>query len=257
MKKPTVYCCKNHSELGRVAASLIAQQISQNPNLVLGLPSGKTPITVYQELRKKYDNEELDCSGVTTFNLDEYFQRGKGDADSYYTFMHERLFKYVPFKASYLPNAKPADPKEMSTSEYLTLIDEECSKYDKLIEDCGGIDVQLVGIGSNGHIGFNEPSDEISGGTYLVDLAEQTIKDNAEKFYNGNKSEVPKSAISMGMEQIMKAKMIILIANGISKAKAIYDALEGPITPQVPASLLREHEDVIFVIDEATASLID
>lgn len=257
MRNLKALICKDHAEIGKVTAGIIAQRILENPNLVLGLPTGQTPIPVYQELCKMYDEGKLNCSGVITFNLDEYHQRGEGDPDSYHTFMQEQLFSHVPFKASYLPNAKPADPEKLSASEYLSLIDKECSNYDKLIESCGGIDLQLVGIGSNGHIGFNEPSDEVSDGTCLVYLTEQTISDNAEKFYGGNKDAVPKSAISMGMKQIMKARTIILIANGESKAQAIYDTIEGPVTPQVPSSLLQEHKDVLVIIDEAAAKFLD
>lgn len=256
--KINIICCKNHAEIGSVTAYLIAEEISHNPNLVLGLPTGQTPIPVYQEIRKMYAEGKIDCSNVTTFNLDEYFRRGKGNPDSYYTFMHEQLFDHVPFKASYLPNAKPENSETIPTSQLIPILENECSEYDKKIDAEGGIDIQLVGLGSNGHIGFNEPSPEkISDGTCIVTLAGQTILDNANKFYDGDESKVPKKAISMGMGKIMQAKSIILIANGEAKAKAIYDSIKGPITPMVPASLLRLHPDVTFIIDQAAAKLLD
>ncbi len=245
MKNLTVISCKDHAEIGSVTAKLIAEQIKKNPNLVLGLPTGKTPIPVYQELCKMYDDGNLDCSQVTTFNLDEYLHRGKGDPDSYYTFMHKNLFDHIPFKESYFPNAK------------LYNIGRSCNNYDVLIEEHGGIDLQILGVGSNGHIAFNEPSNDISDMTHLVALTFQTISDNANKFYNGDINKVPRYAISMGIRQILKAKSIILIANGEEKAKAIYDTLEGAVTPRVPASLLRTHQDVTFIIDEKAASLLD
>lgn len=247
-KKPTVYCCKNHSEIGSVTAALIADAIKKNPNLVLGLPTGQTPVPVYQELCKMYKAGELDCSGVTTFNLDEYFHRGKGDPDSYYTFMHEQLFDHVPFKASYFPD---------SSGELATEIDKNCKQYDALIESVGGIDLQILGIGSNGHIGFNEPSSTWSEGTAFVKLTPQTVSDNAKKFYNGNELLVPKTAISMGTNQIMRAKSIILIASGEDKAKAISDTIDGIVTPRVPASKLQNHDDVTFIIDEDAAKFLD
>ena len=216
--KINIIRCKDHAEVGLVTAKLVAEEIHRKPNLVLGLPTGKTPIPIYDELCKMHNEGKIDCKGVTTFNLDEYEQRGPGDPDSYCEFMHEYLFNHIPFKSSYLPNAKPASP---TASGYFSSICKSCSEYDACIDLHGGIDLQIVGIGSNGHIGFNEPSEEISDGTCFVELTQQTISDNAKKFYNGNEDEVPKRAISMGMGKIMEAKSIILIANGESKANAI------------------------------------
>lgn len=246
---------KNHEEVGLAAANLVAAEIALNPNLVLGLPTGATPIPMYEEMCKKYSAGILDCSGVTTVNLDEYVGRGKGDPDSYDTFMKEQLFNHVPFKKSYLPKAKPDRP--LFGDELTEFLLNECVSYTDIINILGGIDVQVLGIGTNSHIGFNEPSDEITENTVLVPLTCQTVSDNAKKFYDGDESAVPRMAISMGMKQILRAKdTIILIANGESKAKAIYDSLYGPITPQVPASLLRTHHNVIFIIDEAAASML-
>lgn len=256
--KINIIRCRDHAAIGEITANLIAKEIDLNPNLVLGLPTGQTPIPVYQEIRKMYSEGKIDCSNVTTFNLDEYTRRGKGDPDSYYTFMHEQLFDHVPFKKSYLPNAKPENCDSMSDSELFQFLNKNsCPEYDSSIKKEGGIGLQIVGIGSNGHIAFNEPSDEISDETCVVELTDQTISDNAIKFYDGDETAVPKTAISMGMGKIMEAKSIILIANGESKADAICDAIEGPITPQNPASLLRLHPDVTFIIDEAAAKLLD
>lgn len=240
--------CKDAAELGRVTASLIAQEIKKNPNLVLGLPTGQTPVPVYQELCKMYDEGKIDCSGVTTFNLDEYFHRGKGNPDSYYEFMHDNLFNHVPFKASYFPD---------SSGDLATEIAKNCKAYDSLIESVGGIDLQILGIGSNGHIGFNEPSSEWSEGTAFVRLTPQTVSDNARKFYGGDESLVPKTAVSMGVNQILKAKSIILIAFGEDKAQAIYDTIEGIVYPRVPASKLQNHDDVTIIIDEEAAKFLD
>lgn len=240
--------CKDSAELGRVTASFIAQQIKNKPNTVLGLPTGQTPVPVYKELCKMYDEGKLDFSQVITFNLDEYFHKGKGDPDSYYTFMHDNLFDHIPFKASYFPD---------SSGDLATQIAKNCKSYDDLIEASGGIDLQILGIGSNGHIGFNEPAVAFSEGTAFVGLTKQTITDNARKFYNGDESLVPTKAVSMGTKQIMKAKKIILIAFGKDKAQAIYDTVDGLVTPRVPASILQQHDDVTIIIDEAAAKLLD
>lgn len=246
---------KDHKEVGLTAAHLIAGEIALKPNLVLGLPTGATPIPMYEKMREMYSEGMLDCSGVTTVNLDEYVGRGIGDPDSYDTFMKEQLFNHVPFKECYLPKAKPDKP--MFGDELTKFLLNECVSYTDIINSLGGIGVQVLGIGTNGHIGFNEPSDEITEDTVLVKLTDQTVSDNANKFYNGDESAVPKTAISMGMKQILRANdTIILIANGKAKAKAIRDTLYGPITPQVPASLLRTHHNVIFIIDEEAASLL-
>lgn len=255
MKKLNVICCKDHDHLGRVTAELLAEEIRRNPNLVLGLPTGQTPIPVYQHLRRIYDEGNLDCSGVTTVNLDEYLLRGEGDPDSYITFMQENLFNHIPFKASYLPNAKPENYEQMSETELTSALNNNCSDYDAILEELG-VDIQVLGLGTNTHVAFNEPSDKWTEGTYITDLTAQTLSDNADKFYDGDINAVPKKALSMGMKQIMKAKSIILIANGDAKAEAVSRSLYGEVSPQIPASLLRKHENVTFIIDEAAAKLL-
>lgn len=250
-----VHIVKDHKEVGLTAAHLIAGEIALKPNLVLGLPTGATPIPMYERMREMYSEGILDCSGVTTVNLDEYVGRGKGDPDSYDTFMKDQLFKHVPFKKCYLPKAKPDKP--LSGDELNEFLLNTCKSYNNIINMLGNVDVQVLGIGTNGHIGFNEPSDKLTEDTLLVKLTDQTVSDNANKFYNGDESAVPRTAISMGMKQILRANnTIILIANGKAKAKAIHDSLYGPITPQVPASLLRKHHNVIFIVDEEAASML-
>ena len=245
--KNKIIVCEDHAEIGDVVATIFAESVHDNPKCVWGLATGASPIPVYKKLCDFYEGEDLDCSQVTTFNLDEYAGRGPGDPDSYYEFMQEHLFKKIPFKRNYLPEAKFSTDLDELTGSGI--------RYDELIEKSGGIDIMLLGIGTNGHIAFNEPSDRISKGTQCVTLTEQTIKDNALKFYDGNIDAVPKYALSMGMKKIMESKKIILIANGPAKALAIHKALYGPITPQCPATLLQLHPNVTFVVDKEAYSL--
>lgn len=245
--KNQIIVCKDHAEIGEMVSTIFAHSVTTNPNCVWGLATGASPIPVYKEICEMHESGILDCSQVTTFNLDEYAGRGPGDPDSYYEFMHEHLFDKVPFKKNFLPEAKHACT--------LDELNESGIKYDALIDEHGGIDNMLLGIGRNGHIAFNEPSNTISEGTEGVILTEETRSDNAIKFYDGNIDAVPKYALSMGMKKIMESNKIILIANGEGKAEAIYNAIYGPITPQCPASLLQLHPNVTFVVDEAAYSL--
>lgn len=245
--KNRIIVCENHEEIGDVVALIFAETTRTKPNCVWGLATGASPIPVYKKLCAFYEAEDLDCSQVTTFNLDEYAGRGPGDPDSYYEFMHEHLFNKIPFKKNYLPKAKHTYD--------LDELNESGKEYDEIIDEIGGIDIMLLGIGTNGHIAFNEPSDTISKGTKGVKLTAQTISDNALKFYYGNIDAVPDSALSMGMKKIMESNQIVLIANGEGKAEAIYNAIYGPITPECPASLLQLHPNVTFIVDEAAYSL--
>ena len=245
--KNQIIVCENHEEIGDVVALIFAESVNTKPNCVWGLATGASPIPVYKKLCAYYEAEDLDCSQVITFNLDEYAGRGPGDPDSYYEFMHQHLFDKIPFKKNYLPEAK-------HTSN-LDELSESGEEYDEIIDEIGGIDIMLLGIGTNSHIAFNEPSDTVSKGTQGVTLTEQTRSDNALKFYDGNIDAVPKYALSMGMKKIMQSKKIILIANGEGKAEAIYNAIYGPITPQCPASLLQLHPNVTFVVDKEAYSL--
>lgn len=241
--KENVHVFPSEYEVGIAASYIIAAAVMKNPHLVLGLPTGQTPIPLYRELYQMSAINHINFSTVATFNLDEYAGKGTGDPDSYVTFMNEYLFNNVTFRHSFFPNGKLCIGSDIA-----------CKIYDRLIVNQGGIDLQVLGIGSNGHIGFNEPSDDWSDGTAWVKLTDQTIQDNANKFYGGNIDAVPTMAISMGTLQICKAREIVVLATGLSKATAVAEAINGPVTPQVPASRLQLHENVIWLLDEEAAS---
>lgn len=229
---------KDYMDLSRKAGGFIFSQISLNPNSVLGLATGSSPIGVYEQLIKWYELDELDFSNVKAVNLDEYVGLSNKDTQSYSHFMHENLFSKINIKNenTHIPNGKA------------TNIDKECDDYESLICSLGGIDMQLLGIGQNGHIGFNEPNDIFNKHTHLTGLTESTIKAN-ERFFDSY-GDVPKSAISMGIKTIMAAKKIVLIASGESKSEIVYESFFGNITPKVPASVLQLHPDVTIIVDE-------
>lgn len=239
-----IIVCENYSKMSKIASRMISDEITENPNIILGLATGSTPIGTYKELIDIYNNEDLDFSNVKAFNLDEYYNLPKSHIQSYDYFMKENLFNHINIKPenTYIPNGLATD------------ITEECKKYEELISSHGGIDLQILGIGSNAHIAFNEPSNTFKVGTSLVNLTESTIKDNSRFFENIE--DVPTQAISMGIGSIFKAKKIILLASGKSKAKAIYDTIYGDINPQVPSSILKLHQDVTLIIDKDSASMI-
>lgn len=239
-----VIVSKTYEEMCQKAARLIAAQLTLKPDSVLGLATGSTPIGIYQELICKYQEDRLDFSKVTTVNLDEYVGISEDNEQSYRYFMNHNLFDHVniPKKYTYVPNG--------STDR----IEEECEDYEQLIEQLGGVDLQLLGIGGNGHIGFNEPCGEFPEYTHLVDLKQETIEANSRFF--SSMDEVPKQAVTMGIGTIMQAKKVVLVANGVGKAKAIYDTLFGPVTPNVPASILRFHPDVTVFVDEEAFSMV-
>lgn len=226
----------DYTQLSRKAALFIAGQVMANPRSVLGFATGSTPIGTYDELIRLYRDGGLDFSGVTTFNLDEYFGCPITDPNSYHYFMHDHLFNHVNLAKGniHLPNGMAAD----ATSE--------CAGYEKKIEAAGGVDLQLLGIGHNGHIGFNEPADSFVGATNLVKLTDSTIDANS-RFYS-TRDEVPKTALSMGIGTIMHAKKILLIASGKEKKGIMEQALYGPVTPAVPASILQFHQDVTVIM---------
>lgn len=236
--------CKDYAEMSLKAAELFAAQILLKPNCVLGLATGSTPIGTYQKLVEWYQSGRLDFSQVKTVNLDEYVGLDGNNDQSYRYFMNHNLFDHVNIdKANTnVPNGLAAD------------LAAEGERYEELIRSLGGIDMQLLGIGNNGHIGFNEPHDSFDGITHEVQLTESTIQANARFF--ASMDEVPKKAISMGTGTIMKAKKVVLVANGEKKAQCIYDTCYGPITPQVPASVLQMHPDCTIIVDEAAYSLI-
>lgn len=235
---------KNYDEMSKVAAKELAEVISKKPEATLGLATGGTPVGMYKELIDMYKNGELDFSKVTTVNLDEYVGLSGEHDQSYRYFMDSNLFNHVNIRKeyTYVPNGLAEDMLK------------ECVNYDKRIEELGGIDVQVLGIGSNGHIGFNEPSDTLSLGTHVTDLAESTIEANSRYFVS--KEEVPTKALTMGLGAIMKAKKILLMVSGESKAEIMDKVVNGKITTQVPASFLQMHKDVVLIIDEDAARKI-
>ena len=214
------------------------------PNCVLGLATGSSPEGMYAQLVDWYNKGDLDFAKVKSVNLDEYRGLSRENEQSYYYFMHKHLFDKVniDMNNTYLPNGLAEDPEE------------ECRRYDALIESLGGVDLQLLGMGHNGHIGFNEPGDHYDKGTHCVDLQQSTIE--ANKRFFASEDEVPRQAYTMGIGTIVKAKKILVIVSGAEKAEILKEALYGPITPQVPASVLQMHSDVIVIADEAALSAI-
>ncbi|MBM6837187.1 glucosamine-6-phosphate deaminase [Clostridium saudiense] len=235
---------KNYEELSKIAAEEFAKVVIEKPTAVLGLATGGSPIGMYKELIAKCENKELDFSKCTSINLDEYIGLNPEHEQSYRNFMNTNLFNHIN-----IDKAKTFVPNGLAEN-----LEEECKNYDKKIEELGGIDVQLLGIGNNGHIAFNEPGDELSAGTHIISLTDSTIEANARFF--DSIDEVPRKALTMGLGGIMKAKKIILIASGEGKAEAIKGLLSGKITTDNPATMLQMHRDVVVVVDEAAAKLI-
>ena len=239
-----IYAAKDYNDLSRKAANIISAQVILKPNAVLGLATGSTPVGAYKQMIEWHKKGDLDFSRVRSVNLDEY--KGlSGDHDqSYRYFMNHNLFDHVNIdKANTnVPNGLAEDPEA------------ECKRYNHVIEEEGGIDLQLLGIGNNGHIGFNEPCDVFEKGTHVVTLTEETRKSNARFF--SSIDEVPTHALTMGIQGIMSAGKILLLASGEAKAKAVYDSCFGPVVPGVPASVLQLHRDVIVIADEAALTLV-
>lgn len=233
---------KNYNEMSCQAAQLIADQIISKKNSALGLATGSTPIGMYKELIRKFQKGGLDFSQVVTFNLDEYYGLSFEHPQSYGFFMWNILFRHINIKKEnvHLLNGVTEN------------IDKECKQYEDLIKKSGGIDLQILGIGDNGHIGFNEPDISLNTRTHLVNLTAKTIRANS-RFFN-NAQEVPKQAITMGIGTIMRAKKIILLANGKRKAKAIERTINGPITTKVPATVLQLHNEVTIIVEQEAAS---
>lgn len=229
----------NREEVGRQAARMIAGAVRRNPRLKLGLATGKTTVEMYKELARLHQQEGLDFSGVVTFNLDEYLGLSADHPQSFRHFMQERFFAHV--------NIDPHNihiPDGTIREKY----DEYCRAYEQAIRAAGGIELQILGIGRNGHIGFNEPTSSLGSRTRLKVLSEETIEDNRKFFAPGE--EVPQCAITMGIGTILEAKRILLLAAGASKALAIAKAIEGPVTASVTASALQLHPDVTFMVDQ-------
>ena len=239
-----IYKAKDYEEMSRKAAGIVSAQIIMKPDCVLGLATGSTPVGLYKQLIEWYRNRDLDFSGVRTVNLDEYKGISRENDQSYYYFMHQNLFDHVNIPAgnTHLPDGMEPDSEK------------ECRRYEELIQSMGSVDLQLLGIGHNGHIGFNEPADAFDKLVHCVNLTQSTIE--ANKRFFASAEEVPRQAYTMGIQTIMRSKKILIIANGEGKADIVRDAFFGPITPMVPASVLQLHNDVTLVADEAALSKI-
>ena len=239
-----VICAKDYEDMSRKAANIISAQIIMKPDCVLGLATGSSPLSAYATLIDWYQKGDLDFSKVQTVNLDEYKGLNRENDQSYYYFMHDNLFDHIniPEENTHLPNGMEMDSEK------------ECARYTKLIQSMGGVDLQLLGIGHNGHIGFNEPSESFDKEVHCVNLTQSTIEANKRFFASAD--DVPKQAYTMGIKTIMQAKKILIVANGEGKADIVRDAFFGPITPQVPASVLQLHNDVTLVADEAALSKV-
>ncbi|MDK0982859.1 glucosamine-6-phosphate deaminase [Clostridium perfringens] len=235
---------KNYEEMSKVAAKEMAEDIKRNPEIVLGLATGGTPVGMYKELIRMYNEGELDFSKVTSINLDEYVGLAVDHDQSYRYFMNTNLFDHINIDKNntFVPNGLAEN------------VEEECMAYDSRIQDMGGIDLQLLGLGANGHIGFNEPGEALSVGTHLTDLKESTIEANARFF--DSIDDVPRKAITMGLGGIMKAKKIMVIASGEGKAEVVKAMMSGKITTEIPATMLQMHRDVILIVDEDAAKLL-
>ncbi len=233
----------DNNEAGKIVSDLILNEVKSNSKIVLGLATGSSPITTYENIIVKSKELNLDWSKVTTFNLDEYKGLSSQHSQSYRYFMNNKLFDHINI-----------DQKNTFVPSGMIETNNEAQKYDELISQKGGIDLQLLGLGINGHVGFNEPGSDFEGLTSIVKLTKSTIEANSRFFENEN--DVPTQAISMGLKSIMNAKKIILIATGSAKAEAVKNLVEGPISKDWPCSILLNHKDVTVVIDNEAARLL-
>lgn len=235
---------KDYEQMSRVTANILSAQVIMKPKCILGLATGSTPIGAYQQLIAWYQKGDIDFSEVTSINLDEYKGLSPENDQSYRDFMNTNLFDHINIKKenTYVPDGLEPDA------------DKACSRYNQIIADLGGIDLQLLGLGNNGHIGFNEPGSAFEKETHCVDLTQSTINANARFF--SSLSEVPRQAYTMGIKTIMQAKKIVVAVSGAGKASIVREAFFGPITPQVPASVLQLHNDVTLVGDAAALAQI-
>ncbi len=233
----------NSEACGIFAARTIAKLVREKPDAVLGLATGSTPLGTYRELVRLHREESLDFSGVTTFNLDEYAGISPEHPHSYHAFMWEHFFSQVNVRREriHIPNGQACD------------VPGECARYEYAISSAGGLDLQVLGIGRDGHIGFNEPSSSLASRTRIKTLTDQTRRDNA-RFFGGDLGQVPMHCITMGVGTIMEARQVLLLAFGAGKAKAIAEAVEGPITAMNPASILQMHPVAKAVLDEEAAA---
>lgn len=231
--------------MSRKAANIIAAQVISKPNCVLGLATGSTPIGTYKRLVEMYEAGDLDFSVVKTANLDEYKGLTRDNDQSYYFFMHDNLFNHVNIdpENTNIPDGTKEDAEK------------ECAAYEELIKELGGVDLQLLGLGHNGHIGFNEPADDFPVATHCVDLQESTIE--ANKRFFASIDDVPRKAYTMGIGTIMNADKILILVSGEDKADIVAKAFFGPVTPQVPASVLQLHKNVTLIADAAALSKVN
>jgi glucosamine-6-phosphate deaminase len=237
-----IYCTQDYKAMSRKAANILSAQVILNPSSVLGLATGSTPIGTYQQLIDWYKKGDLDFENVTSINLDEYAGLAPDHDQSYRYFMQKNFFDHINIRPenTYVPNGMAAD------------LEAECRRYNSVIEKYGPIDIQLLGMGHNGHIGFNEPGRAFELNTHVVELTQSTIEANARFF--SSVDEVPKRALTMGIKTIMQAKRVLVVVSGEDKAEIVERAFAGPVTTQVPASILQMHPDVTLVGDQAALS---
>lgn len=236
---------EDYAAMSRMAADMIASQIMEKPDCVLGLATGSTPVGAYALLAERHRKGELSFASVRSVNLDEYYGLAPEHEQSYRYFMEKNLFGLVDIRPenTNVPNGLAADPAF------------ECTRYDRLIDDLGGIDLQLLGMGHNGHIGFNEPGPAFIPETHLVDLTESTINANSRLF--ASRDEVPRQALTMGIRAIMQARRVLVVVSGEDKAETVKKTVAGPVVPDVPASILQLHRDVVLVADRAALSRLN
>jgi len=242
---------KDYDGLCREAARVVSEIVRENPSTVLGLATGGTPLGLYKELIRMHKEEGLDFSKITTFNLDEYIGLPPTHPQSYHYFMYENLFKHINVGERFIHI-----PSGMVDVNDVNRIHKYCDWYEEQIDAVGGMDLQVLGIGANGHIGFNEPGSSLGALTRIKTLTPKTRSDNA-RFFDGDIEKVPKYAITMGIGTIMKARIVLMLATGKHKAQAIRETGEGPITARVPASMVQMHRKVILIVDEEAGSLLD
>ncbi len=235
----------NPIDISYEAADIIVKQVNKNHGSVLGFATGASPVETYKRIIEKYENGEVSLKHITTFNLDEYVGLSRDNVNSYFYFMKDNLFGKtdVDFNKVNFLSGEAED------------LEKECERYYNRIRECGGIDIQLLGIGTNGHIGFNEPGDKFADTPFAVKLTQSTIDSN-KKYFEAVGDTMPSYALTMGIGDIMRAKKIILIATGESKAKAVKQLVEGAVSPSCPATILQRHSDVTIFLDKAAASLL-
>lgn len=235
---------ETYEDMSRRAADIIAAQLIVDPSSVLGLATGSTPIGLYSNLVADFEADRISFEGASTFNLDEYRGLAADHEQSYRSFMQQHLFDHVDVcpEAAHVPDGSNPDAEDA------------CAAYEEAIAEAGGIDLQLLGLGHNGHIGFNEPGEDFPVRTHLVQLAQSTIEANSRLFDSAD--DVPREAYTMGIGTIMRARAILVVASGVDKAQIVRDAFFGPVTPQAPASILQLHSNVTVVVDAEAGSLL-